>query len=120
MLLRKRIYNDGGYGVTKHSLIFFQKHLADIGDIQEVLVKNSYDKKEDKWNLFTMKIKGEKGVIYLSGCNCGYGGEGPHGTYEIIKKIGITNKSFWETKIPYHDKIKWIKVNGKWKEVVVE
>jgi len=31
-------------------------------------------------------------LILESGFNCGYGGEGPHGTISALKQLGITNK----------------------------
>ncbi len=36
-----------------------------------------------------MLIAGKKGIILLSGCNSGYGGEGPNGTRKILVELGI-------------------------------
>jgi hypothetical protein len=38
-------------------------------------------------------IKNKKGdELWLDGCNCGYGGEGPNGSKKILKDIGISDE----------------------------
>ena len=74
------LHDDGG-GVTQSSLKYFRRHVRKIGQCFEVNI--------DQDRLFSMEIQGNNGVLLLSGCNCGYGGEGPHGTLEVLRTLGV-------------------------------
>ena len=87
---------DNGERITETSLEFWRndKHL--IGRVKEV--KCSYDPlasdtlvaaKGGYNREYNLRIIGSKGGIYLSGCSCGYSGEGPHGTRQILVELGV-------------------------------
>jgi hypothetical protein len=51
---------------------------------------------------YTLILTDEHGnQVWLSGCNIGYGGTGPHGTYELLREVGLIPKDlpFGETAI---------------------
>jgi len=73
------ILHDNGYGITETSIQFFNKHRKLIGKVIRVSI--------NKERVFAMEISGSNGVILLSGCTCGYGGTGPHGSIRILKSI---------------------------------
>ena len=76
-----RVWQDGGHGVTSKSLRYFDSLKGKLGRIRDVHI--------DKRRTMSMEIKCDHGVVLLSGCNCGYGGEGPHGSIEILKRMGV-------------------------------
>jgi hypothetical protein len=90
------ILKDDGGGITKRSLQFWEYNKATIGKIERIefslnplatitLSEGGFPYTVD----YTFKALGERGEIWLSGCNCGYGGEGPHGTKKILVELGI-------------------------------
>jgi len=93
-------YFDEGHGVTVRSLEFWKQHKDLIGKVDSVTgdrehLRSRFEVTENDDNMipikldYFLKIVGEKGAVYLSGCNCGYGGEGPNGTREIMEELGI-------------------------------
>jgi len=74
------LHDDGG-GVTARSLAYFRRNGQRLGRVLEVII--------DRDRLFSMEIHGSEGLMLLSGCNCGYGGEGPNGNLEILKALGV-------------------------------
>lgn len=81
------IWHDDGYGITQTSLAFFRERRECIGSI--VGVTMLADPSEDGgWTTYPFRIIGEDAEIWLSGCNSGYGGEGPHGSITILKELG--------------------------------
>lgn len=91
---------DEGYGITTKSLEYWNKNKDKLGTIQEVAC--SFDPIHVEAILggegglitpleYNLKIIGSNGVMYLSGCNCGYGGEGPNGTRRILEELGISH-----------------------------
>ena len=79
------VIHDGGEGITIESLQFFKDHARQIGRVFEINLNHNA--------LFHMEIIGTEGIILLSGCNCGYRGEGPHGSAAILKRLGILDKA---------------------------
>ena len=88
--MRWVVLHDGGGGVTQLSLEYFKKHAHRLGRIFEINLNQDA--------LFSMEIQGSEGVMLLSGCNCGYGGEGPHGTMQILDLLGL-NHPDWSRKV---------------------
>jgi len=101
---------DGGHGVTDKSLEYWRLNRQRIGDVTSVLVTaepllveqastGNYDVE------YNLKIEGTEGTIFLSGCNCGYGGTGPNGTAKILCELGIPSiaarKAMLGKKIEY-------------------
>ena len=80
-----KVYHDQGGGVTRVSLDYFHRLYRRLGKICRVSI--------DQHRVFSMEIRGVDGVMLLSGCNCGYGGEGPHGTFEVLKELGVTDEA---------------------------
>ena len=91
------IHKDDGGGITERSLSFWKQKKDYIGRVVKVEAHQDclYREKQYsgpgiehflEWNL---RITGSKGSILLSGCNCGYGGEGPNGTRRILMELGI-------------------------------
>ena len=92
-------YDDGG-GITVRSLEFWHENKHRIGEVLSLEASLEPLRTADgelrttmtdltgfeEWNV---EIKGENGSIFLSGCNCGYGGEGPNGTAKILAELGL-------------------------------
>ena len=99
------IYMDDGGGVTEDSIAFYRH--AQIGriiradvsrDPLKVVVKQSFDSYglvrgwvHLEYTLILFDNK--RNELWLSGCNCGYGGTGPHGTYTILQECGLLSKN---------------------------
>ena len=87
------VIHDFGHGVTRQSTEQFEKYISDIQPI-EVNVRNHG---EFTFELFGVTRDNQKSVIILeSGFNCGYGGEGPHGTADALKKLGVDDADLKE------------------------
>lgn len=85
-------YLDDGGGVTQTSIKFFCQNKNKIGDVRIVMASKDGLASENKSGYqvnYTCVIIGSDGSIYLSGCNCGYGGEGPNGTAKILAQLGV-------------------------------
>lgn len=87
---------DGGGGVTRKSLELWNKDKHRIGKIQRIEVSREALRQEDKKYKdttyvvdYTFIAYGENGELWLSGCNSGYGGEGPSGTARILTEFGF-------------------------------
>lgn len=93
----KSITYDGGDGVTHVSLDFWAQHKDSLGRVTTVLASFEalYEETRQAEGDFdydvdwTVRIEGEGGVLYLSGCSCGYGGAGPNGTRRILEELGV-------------------------------
>ena len=88
------VLKDGGHGITEESLRFWNENKNKIGVVKFAAVTEMplYTEKapDGDYKLeYNMAIHGKSGSIYLSGCNCGYGGTGPHGTAKILAELGL-------------------------------
>jgi hypothetical protein len=104
---------DEGGGITRESLEFWNRHKHDIGNILTVDVSAEGLQTEDRKSEsgytypveYNMMVTGTQGTILLSGCNCGYGGEGPNGTAKILAELGLTiNQAravMWQKRIHF-------------------
>jgi hypothetical protein len=70
---------------TRLSVNFFRKHKKLLGEILTITV----DRNE-------MSILGVNGIMFLDGVNCGYIGEGPNGTKDILQNLGLSTKEVWK------------------------
>jgi hypothetical protein len=103
------VLKDNGHGVTQKSLEFWHKNKALIGPVLSVEVRDNLltDMHPNGYPVeYPCLITGADGAIYLSGCTCGYGGEGPNGTAKILADIGVplerARKMMTEGVICYH------------------
>ena len=90
------ILKDEGHGITRRSLEFWQENKSRLGEPLSVYARKNgvYHEMVDddgmsyplEWNVM---IIGTQDDILLSGCTCGYGGEGPNGTAKILAELGI-------------------------------
>lgn len=84
---------DNGHGVTRESLDFWRANRDRIGPILSVEVQDDLYVEPDPEKGYPVEypcaVYGVGGMIRLSGCTCGYGGEGPHGTAKILEDIGV-------------------------------
>mgnify|MGYP001558152792 CR=1 FL=1 len=111
------IYKDTGHGVTIQSLMEFDKIRPILGRIVAAdaglePLKTEARKESDieytvEYNLILKDDRGNE--VWLSGCNCGYGGTGPHGTYELLQKVGLIPQQtkFEDTPIPSQHRCHW-------------
>jgi len=90
------IIKDEGHGITEKSLEFWQVSKHRLGNILAVVVTAKpllVEQRKDCGITYDVEYnftaQGTAGVIYLSGCNCGYGGEGPNGTAKILAELGL-------------------------------
>ncbi len=78
------ILKDKGNGVTEESLDFFRAHRENLGKIVKVEMINCRKKK------YPLRLTDNNGnEIWLSGCDSGYEGEGPLGTFKVLKELGL-------------------------------
>ncbi len=91
-------YKDEGHGITVKSLEFWDQHKLLIGEVTHVagsFEPLAFVPIPDPSDItlapleYNLKIYGLYGTILLSGCNCGYSGEGPNGTRKILEELGI-------------------------------
>jgi hypothetical protein len=92
-----KVYHDDGDGITDRSVKYLKQLLED-SIFTPLSLCVMYDREFSfelkgmmQWKdlrQITGTDKSEPCVILLSGCNCGYGGEGPHGTLECLKLLG--------------------------------
>ena len=78
------IYLDDGYGISEKSLVFSQEHRHLIGEIESIAMTD-YTNLEI---IYPVKIIGNVGEIWLSGCFAGYEGKSPHTTARILTELG--------------------------------
>lgn len=91
---------DDGGGVTRTSLDFWHKNKDKLGLIigieasAEALHKENRTERGLTYPIeYNVIIHGYNGDMLLSGCNCGYGGEGPNGTAKILAELGVPIES---------------------------
>jgi len=96
------VLTDEGEGVTQHSLDHLKEWLRIYHDLQ--LVELHIDSKGRTFNteIFGILPGNSYGrtdpdscVILLSGLNCGYGGEGPHGLKTALEWLN-KNKPYYD------------------------
>lgn len=90
------ILKDKGHGITEQSLDFWHANKHRIGKIEHIvvtaeplLVEQRTEKGISYPAEYNFIAKGTEGSLYLSGCNCGYGGTGPNGTAKILADLGL-------------------------------
>lgn len=124
---------------TSTCVKYFKEHRGNIGDIESIFVYfNSIDAIINGFfqvsttygcgdlrhlnnPLLILRDKDGK-EMWLSGCNCGYGGTGPHGTAEIleylVKEGTLPEKEFthdYIEKLIWHRKISIMRIDDdKW------
>ncbi len=81
------------FGVTVRALASWDSYKEQLGTVKTVLV--SFAGIEGlpigENDLAGFLALGSTGAgLALSGTNCGYGGEGPHGTARILRELGVT------------------------------
>lgn len=83
----------GMEGVTKFSLLFWEKLKSKIDIKGFTVAKMTYREKDytsiDKWYTLTLTHK-EGFKISFKGCSSGYYGEGSRGTQKILEDIGFS------------------------------
>ena len=75
------VIHDNGHGITAKSLELLSRYLPTIRDMRPYEVVIDFDR------IFRFEIKCLRGVVLLSGLNCGYGGEGPHGSVRALEML---------------------------------
>jgi hypothetical protein len=104
------VCKDNGHGVTRQSLEFWRANRAKIGPVLslecgEACLRGMLSPSGVPLE-YTCIIYGRDGEIWLSGCTCGYGGEGPRGTAHVLMDIGVPeNRAFalrLQDHIDYH------------------
>jgi len=102
------IYRDEGHGITRTSLAFWDQNKHQVGRIMRVVVADVIERVTSPAGYaseYSMIIYGSTGMIILSGCNCGYGGEGPNGTAKILVELGMSvdeaRRMMYEKRIDY-------------------
>lgn len=107
----KTRYYDCGEKVTNLSLQFFRKTKEKIG--KPLKIECVYLRK-GRPIVYNTRIGGTDGEILLSGCNCGYSGEGPYGLYQILWELDVETRRYEESPIVAHDRIVYTYVEDHW------
>jgi len=79
------IWHDDGHGTTEDSLAFFHEHLPSMGAVLGIEVLDYYTKTEG-FTKYRLRISGERGQIWLSGCHVGHGGK------HILETLGYSEE----------------------------
>lgn len=92
-------------GDTADSMAYFKKHISELNKIDSIYVY--FDPIDAAYDWFFLPIGQYYGKLqrvvtphlvirditeqemWLGGCNCGYLGEGPHGTESVLKELGL-------------------------------
>ena len=85
------VYSDKGYGVTSESIEYLETLKGKLGSIRNINIDQNRE--------MSMEIVCEGGLVLLSGCNCGYGGTGPHGSVKVLEVLGFNNPKRYEEQI---------------------
>ncbi len=88
---------DEGHGITVKSLKFWRENKHQLGKVHHVtaatlaLERRPITTEENRIIMadYHVEITGTDGAMLLSGCGCGYGGEGPNGTKSILVELGV-------------------------------
>ncbi len=81
------------FGTTKDALDAWDRYRENLGEVQEIYIAQNGIPGLPMGEDFLAKFValGSTGTgLALSGTNCGYGGEGPHGTARILRELGIS------------------------------
>jgi hypothetical protein len=100
------------YGITAEAVERYQYRKPVLGKVIRVELQFNeplITKGDDGWN---MLIEGEEDVLALSGCNCGYAGEGPRGAITILADIGVPEDQYKE--VISNKYLLFTLVNGTW------
>ena len=121
---------------TRDNVTYFKKHVVHLGSIERIsiffedidaAIENYFLTLEEfrygdliSLSIPHMVISDSNGnEMWLPGCNCGYGGGGPHGSSEVLQMIGIP-KNLIEN-VFFHPIVKYIKdEDGNWEVNVRE
>jgi len=96
------ILKDNGHGITRNSLDFWRANKDKIGPVLSVEVRDDLyvEQSPEGYPLeYPCAIYGTDGIIFLSGCTCGYGGEGPSGTAKVLEDIGVLPEDAGKLKL---------------------
>ncbi|MCS1352792.1 hypothetical protein [Mechercharimyces sp. CAU 1602] len=118
-----RIWSDQT-GTTHKSLKFFSEHKEYLDQIKSIYVYfNHMDAILDGYYEIPSMMNGERfqyldsplmiirdikeQEVWLGGCNCGYGGTGPHGSMDLLTDLGLDNEMV--QLIPNHHVVKYLR-----------
>ena len=80
-----KVYHDGGGGITDISKEHFAKHAKQIEPLEVNISRNG----PFSFQLYGIdKVSRNAVAILESGFNCGYGGDGPHGSAWALEQLG--------------------------------
>ena len=115
------IFKDEGGGITERSLKYFHSIKPQLGRIVRAEAGFEPLKQETKfgelagkrytyvadYNLILYDEVGNE--VYLSGMSIGYNGTGPHGSFDVLREVGLlpANIRFEDTAIPNSQKYEW-------------
>jgi hypothetical protein len=109
------VFKDDGGGVTEISLKYFAQVSKRVcgrfvraeASFDPLVSELGRDGFRHEYNLILVDDCGNQ--VWLSGCNCGYGGTGPWGTFEVLKQAGIFHKDadFADTRIGSSKHLSW-------------
>ncbi|WP_461612288.1 hypothetical protein [Clostridium sp. Marseille-QA1073] len=81
------IINNNCDGSTQGGLEFFKRYKDAFGNVISVEMHGKKD--EAEYKLVLINDKNEE-IHLINSCSCGYWGEGPRGTYDILKLCGFS------------------------------
>jgi len=79
---------DNGSGVTRDSLAFFRDHRHELTEVISAAIW--FPGYSDPYDPYNMVIHDDDfNQMWLSGCTCGYVGEGPRGAMQVLVELGF-------------------------------
>lgn len=83
-----------------HNFYVLSDHQPTLGELQDITVPH-------------MIIRDSDGrEMWLGGCNCGYGGEGPHGSESVLEYLGLSSELI--EPIFTHDVVQYYRTPSGW------
>jgi len=108
------IFVEPQWGATSESLSYLRKVLSRLKTFEAIRVTitghGAYT--FEVYGLIRGEYSARPVIILLGGCNCGYGGTGPHGSVEALRLLGIPCDDVVEQKIFSSQICAWHKHEG--------
>ncbi len=105
------------FGTTSDALKAWEHYREHLGTVHEVYIAQrgiqGLPMAEDSDFLAKFLALGSTGTgLALSGTNCGYGGEGPHGTVIILRELGISEAV---VSLVFHERaFHFVRLEDRW------
>ena len=74
---------------TRASVEYWKQNRAKLGTLRQAYCNSAH-------GIGHLVVEGSEAMMTLRGCTCGYAGEGPHGTAEVLQSLGVDEAQAYE------------------------